>query len=928
MEENASVKEIYVAAVSDLRSISDFGPREWSFIIFWMETTRSRPDTPMPQAAEVPVDPGQPQTPMEDQEPMVIGNPDDPIQPGEMPLPPAPPAPPAPPVINQEPPEPDIPMPAQPPARERSRSRDRIPIQPGPDVPMPVQPTAGTKREVPEDEPSVPKGKKKKKPRKKPPGEPADNVDDPDTPGATGSGQQNPVNIPVPHTPVLPLHTGGTPSEASDITPTEYYDPNDFPFTEDDLFVDTVDEVWKNLDENTRCVSMTCSFSFPCNVDSPIDVAAIAEPFFMHRASGVTEESYKAKPKLTAKARLRRARKEANATDKRKYAKQMVVAKTDECKSWVDNDVYDLVDLRTHHPKNYVTGRWVLTVKYDKEAKFLKCKARWVLRGFQDRQKDEQQTDSPTTTRPGFRLTCQHAANNLWSINHMDLKTAFLQGEHYDVARDVVAALPPEAGYPPYMAARLKKPAYGMNDAPRRWWNRVDAVLYGLGLIPTRADRCCYVKYEGKPKSILKATAVHFAPREWCSDDKQSAISLYDNMDTVDKALDYLLNPVAGSAAKGKSVMGLICLHVDDLFFAGNKLFHSDLVPKIREAFQVGSEDTNDVEFVGQRVRWVSNVLEVDQHKIIDTLAEVTFDKSLKDEEKCNPDLHTEFRSVLGQINWLQSRTQFHIAYAFSRCASASAGPTIADVKALNKVVRRIRAEPVTLRFFPLKGKHRILGYPDASYRNNADKSSQRGQVIFIAEDRVSGVVEAHGSLVDFESHKIKRTTLSTTVAELYAFMKCFGTCQFLRGLWMDVSGESCDLHMRTDANNLVTTATTTHLPEQRETAHMIQMLRKESCSGAIEDLAHIRTQYCLADCLTKSSAKSDELTKAVQTGVLPQVDVHPSFRSLLKNRAYVASWLARNVSHSRTIQNFFGEDVTTDMKALFSTRTELDAQK
>ena len=68
---------------------------------------------------------------------------------------------------------------------------------------------------------------------------------------------------------------------------------------------------------------------------------------------------------------------------------------------------------------------------------------------------------------------------------------------------------------------------------------------------------------------------------------------------------------------------------------------------------------------------------------------------------------------------------------------------------------------------------------------------------------------------------------MSTTVAELYALMKCFGTCLFLRGLWKDLTGNTVPLHLRTDANNLVTTAATTHLPEQQETTHMIQMLRR-----------------------------------------------------------------------------------------------------
>ena len=122
------------------------------------------------------------------------------------------------------------------------------------------------------------------------------------------------------------------------------------------------------------------------------------------------------------------------------------------------------------------------------------------------------------------------------------------------------------------------------------------------------------------------------------------------------------------------------------------------------------------------------------------------------------------------------------------------------------------------------------------------------------------------GSLIiDYESQKIKKIVLSTTVAELFYFMKCFGSCQFLCGLWMDKSGELADIHMRTDAKNLVTTARTIHLPEQKETIRMISMLRKEACSGSIHDLAHIPTQNCSADCLTKASAQADNLITEVK---------------------------------------------------------------
>ena len=99
-------------------------------------------------------------------------------------------------------------------------------------------------------------------------------------------------------------------------------------------------------------------------------------------------------------------------------------------------------------------------------------------------------------------MSCVHGARisdelpngsqQIWDLFHIALKTAFLQRQSCDVNRDVVCQLPPEAGHPPYSAARLKKPAYGMNDAHRRWWNKA---LLKYGMVPTRADRCCYVLY-------------------------------------------------------------------------------------------------------------------------------------------------------------------------------------------------------------------------------------------------------------------------------------------------------------------------------------------------------------------------------------------------------------------------------------------------
>eukprot|EP00975_Prorocentrum_lima_P028104 5905172-Prorocentrum_lima.AAC.1 len=55
------------------------------------------------------------------------------------------------------------------------------------------------------------------------------------------------------------------------------------------------------------------------------------------------------------------ARCEATATEKSQFAKQFLDAEQVEIRSWQENDVYDLVDLRKVPVKNYITGRWALT---------------------------------------------------------------------------------------------------------------------------------------------------------------------------------------------------------------------------------------------------------------------------------------------------------------------------------------------------------------------------------------------------------------------------------------------------------------------------------------------------------------------------------------------------------------------------------------
>ena len=73
---------------------------------------------------------------------------------------------------------------------------------------------------------------------------------------------------------------------------------------------------------------------------------------------------------------------------------------------------------------------------------------------------------------------------------------------------------------------------------------------------------------------------------------------------------------------------GTINLFVDDLFGTGGTEMEQRVLARLRNDFQVGSEDWNDVSFTGQRIRWTQDpknwiVHEVNPKKAIEELEEI-----------------------------------------------------------------------------------------------------------------------------------------------------------------------------------------------------------------------------------------------------------------------------------------------------------------
>ena len=61
---------------------------------------------------------------------------------------------------------------------------------------------------------------------------------------------------------------------------------------------------------------------------------------------------------------------------------------------------------------------------------------------------------------------------------------------------------------------------------------------------------------------------------------------------------------------------------------------------------------------------------------------------------------------------------------------------------------------------------------------------------------------------------------------------------------------------------------------------------------------------------------------KAVHTGILPEVDIHPPFRELLQHKAFLVEWMMDNIENVATAVAFLGTDITEEIYKTFYCNT------
>jgi hypothetical protein len=83
--------------------------------------------------------------------------------------------------------------------------------------------------------------------------------------------------------------------------------------------------------------------------------------------------------------------------------------------------------------------------------------------------------------------------------------------------------------------------------------------------------------------------------------------SLRSDLD-FEEVFELLLGPVAGAAARGEIVGGVVAIHLDDADVTGTEDFVDEVVAGLRSESKVSSEDTNGTLFVVQRDTWIDRL--------------------------------------------------------------------------------------------------------------------------------------------------------------------------------------------------------------------------------------------------------------------------------------------------------------------------------
>ena len=432
-------------------------------------------------------------------------------------------------------------------------------------------------------------------------------------------------------------------------------------------------------------------------------------------------------------------------------------------------------------------------------------KARLVARGFEEDL--DNRTDSPTCSKDSLRLSLALMKSFGWKCHTVDIKSAFLQGNK--IERNVFIRPPKE--FNDGCLWRLKKNVYGLNDAARAWYSRLKDVLLGLGMKISHLDLALFFWWHG--------------------------------------------NVLAG----------VMCIHVDDILWAGTPLFHTNVVEIMKQKLEVGKScDGRSFKYISVNITQDDDIIGLHQNDYIDSLEEICLSRERASQRRnqLGKQELEEFRALVGQLNWLSTQTRPDVAFDVCELSTVVSNATVEDVIRANKVVKKVKQRNVTLQFKALDGSdgYSLECYSDASFGNLPGGGSQGGFVIFL--------VDSNGIKcpLTWQSKKVRRVVKSTLAAETLSLLDAAEAGIYMANLIGEILNLNCLPLVKcyVDNKSLVDSLYSTKQVDDKHLRINLAVLGDMLERGELSSVTWVQSARQLANVFTKRGASAELLLSAV----------------------------------------------------------------
>src|SRR5215469_12363830 len=221
-----------------------------------------------------------------------------------------------------------------------------------------------------------------------------------------------------------------------------------------------------------------------------------------------------------------------------------------------------------------------------------------------------------------------------------------------------------------------------------------------------------------------------------------------------------------------------------------------------------------------------------------------------------------DYRSGLGQLNWLAQNTRPDLSYMVSYLGRNMEQATTKNFSELSKTMQKVRERGGKVHIGCLKGEVEIEIYADASFGNVEGGKTQIGYYIGLKDK------EGNTCPIVWKSRVVKRVVSSTLAAETFSVAEAVEWGEYIKHIWEELNNSEGEkgvkIDIKTDCKSLEEALKSANGVKSRMVRIELASIKNRIKEGIIENIGLVNSNHQLADSLTKKNVSSEKLMNEV----------------------------------------------------------------